>query len=34
VAQLEAERKSSDSNMITLNIEEDLHNASVGQPTV
>jgi hypothetical protein len=34
VAQLETEQKSSDGNMITLNIEEDLHNASVGQPTV
>ena len=34
VAQLEAGEKSSDSNMVTLNIEEDLQNASAGQPTV
>ena len=34
VAQLEAGEKSSDNNMITLNIEEDLQNASAGQPTV
>ena len=34
VAQLEAGEKGSDSNMVTLNIEEDLQNAAAGQPTV
>ena len=34
VAQLEAGEKKSDSNMVTLNIEEEFQNVSAGQPTV